>query len=77
MKVPFENLSTQCQRILRWFAVYEAINPIAALSELGIMRLAARISDLEKAVYKFSHEMVDHVNRFGEKVRFMEYRMVA
>ena len=77
MKVPFEQLSTQCQRILLYLAVYAAIDPIRAMTELGIMRLAARISDLEKAGYPFEHEMVDSVNRFGEKVRYMEYRMVA
>ena len=77
MTVPFEQLSTQCQRIIRWFGVYSAINPVTAMTELGIMRLAARINDLEKAGYSFEHEMVDSVNRFGERVRFMEYRMVS
>ena len=74
---PFDSLSTQCQRILRYLAEYECIDPIRALTELGIMRLAARINDLEKAGYEFKHEMVDSVNRFGEKISYMEYRMVA
>ena len=74
---PFDSLSTQCQRILMYLAVYECIDSIRALTELGIMRLAARINDLEKAGYEFRHEMVDSVNRFGEKISYMEYRMVA
>ena len=74
---PIERLSAQCQRILRYLEDHNVIDPLAALTELGIMRLAARISDLEKAGYLFEHEMVDGVNRFGERIRYMEYRQVA
>jgi len=77
MKVPCKQLSTQCQRLLEYFDDHDAIDPILALTELGIMRLAARIGELQKAGYYFRHEMVDSVNRFGEKVRYMEYRLVA
>lgn len=76
-KVPVEKLSIHCQRVIRWCEAYNVINPMIALTELGVMRLAARINDLEKAGYSFEHEMVDSVNRFGERVRFMEYRMVS
>lgn len=74
---PIERLSAQCQRILRYLEDHNVIDPLAALTELGIMRLAARISDLEKAGYLFEHEMVDGVNRFGERIRYMEYRKAA
>ena len=74
---PLENLSNQCQRIMRYLEEHSCIDPIRALTELGIMRLAARISDLEKAGYQFHHEMVDSVNRFGEKISYMEYRLVV
>lgn len=74
MKVPFEELSVQCQRVLQWLGIYERIDPIHAMTELGIMRLAARINDLEKAGYLFEHEPVESENRFGEKVRFMSYK---
>lgn len=77
MRLPTESLSKQCQRLLAWFNEHGTIDPIRALTELGIMRLAARINDLEKAGYEFHHEMVDSVNRFGEKISYMEYRMVA
>jgi len=48
-----------------------------ALNDLGIMRLAARISDLEKAGINFEHRWVQDFNRFGEKVRYKEYRLAV
>ena len=77
MRTPIEQLSAQCRRIVRYLDEHNCIDPIRALTELGIMRLAARINDLEKAGYEFKHETVDSVNRFGEKIQYMEYRMVS
>ena len=77
VKVPFELLSEGCKRVYSFTEKNGSINPIQALNECGVMRLAARIKDLEDAGYPFLHEPVESVNRFGEKVRFMEYRLVA
>ena len=76
-RVPIKAMSAQCQRIYKFIEKNGSINPMQALNECAVMRLAARICDLEFAGYEFRHEMVDAVNRFGEKVRFMEYRLVA
>lgn len=69
-------LSNQCKRILDFVRRYGTINPQQALNYCCVMRLAARIEDLEKAGYKFKHEMVSGKNRFGEKVRYMKYRLI-
>ncbi|MGM9646559.1 MAG: helix-turn-helix domain-containing protein [Eubacteriales bacterium] len=39
---------TQCERIHRHLQDYGTITPVEALREYGVMRLAARISDLKK-----------------------------
>ena len=64
----------QCRRIMDFVEQHGSINPLQALKGLGVMRLAARISDLEKAGAKFEHRMVTSKNQFGETVRFMEYK---
>lgn len=65
---------SQCKRILEFIDSYGTINPMQALTFLSVMRLAARIKDLRDKGIEIEGEMVDHVNQFGEKVRFKEYR---
>lgn len=68
-----KKLSAQCQRLLFYLDRYGKINPMQAINYLGIMRLAARINDLEYAGYRFDHRMMTGENRFKEKIRYMEY----
>ena len=68
---------SQCKRILWFVDRYGSINPMQALNYLAVMRLAARISDLEKEGIHFDRKWVETVNKFGEKVRFKEYRRAA
>ena len=77
MRLPIESLSTQCQRVLRYLGEYSTIDPIRALSELGIMRLAARISDLEKAGHVFEHQMVYTKDENGNPERYAKYKKVS
>lgn len=67
----------QLTRILLFVHERGSINPKQAINDLGIMRLAARINDLEKAGIKFEHKWVQDFNRFGEKVRYKEYRLAV
>ena len=67
---------TQCQRIKQWLDDFGSITPLEAMHELGIMRLAARISDLEKDGVEIHHEMVKDKNRYGESVHYMRYKAV-
>ena len=77
IRLPFDDLSEQCKRVVTFVALHGSINPMQALNECGIMRLAARINDLEKAGWHFQRKLVESVNRFGEKVRFAEYRRMT
>ena len=68
-----ERLPPQCRRVLEFLDNHDSINPMQALNELGIMRLAARIDDLEWMGYPFDREIVRAKNRFGEPVRYAKY----
>lgn len=67
----------QLTRVMLYVHERGSINPMQALNDLGIMRLSARISDLEKAGIHFDHKWVQDFNRFGEKVRYKEYRLAV
>lgn len=65
---------TQREKILRFLDDFGSITPLQAMAEFGIMRLAARISEIEKAGIPIEHEMVKGWNRYGETTHFMRYR---
>lgn len=67
---------TQNERILRHLEECGVIDPMTALKEYGIMRLASRISDLRSDGYNISRRMVTGKNRYGEKTAYAEYRLV-
>ena len=72
-----ETRLTQSMKILKYMMDFGSITPIEAMQDLGVMRLAARIKDLEKAGIIFEHNWVQDFNRFGEKVRYKEYRLAV
>ena len=65
---------SQCARLLSRLE-RGPINPMQALVELGIFRLAARINDLRKMGHQIVREMVTVLNRFGEDCRVAQYRL--
>lgn len=68
---------TQCERIVRHLEDYGSINPLEAISEYGIMRLASRITDLKNKGYLISTRMVKGKNRYGEPTRYAVYRLIT
>lgn len=66
---------THCERVLKYMQDFGSINPLEAMRDLGVMRLAARISDLKKEGYQISRQMVASKNRYGDAVSFAEYRL--
>ena len=68
---------TQNQMILRFVEENGSITPVEAMAELGVMRLAARISDLEKRGHRFAHQMVESRNRQGKQVHYMRYKVAT
>ena len=66
---------TQNQRVLDYMAETGGITQLEALNELGVMRLASRISDLRKRGYNITSEMKPVKNRYGETCHIKRYRM--
>lgn len=67
---------TQSQRIIDYMEKHGCITQLEALTECGVMRLASRISDLKRSGYAVESEMVTVQNRFGDKCRVKQYRLV-
>lgn len=68
-------MATQCERVLKYMQDFGSVNPQQAMADLGVMRLAARVSDLRSGGHKIGRRMVAAKNRYGETVRFAEYRL--
>lgn len=66
---------TQNQRILDYLDSHGSITQLDASRELGIMRLASRISDLRRKGYHIDSKMDIVTNRYGEKCRVKRYSM--
>lgn len=66
---------TQNDKIIMYLQQFGSINPLQALGDLGIMRLASRISDLKNMGYGIEKRMVTGKNRYGESVSYAEYRL--
>lgn len=67
--------TTQCERIIRHLIDYGSISSIEAITEYGILRLAARISDLKRQGVNIVSENKTGKNRYGETTYFKVYRL--
>ena len=70
-----EQRLTQSMKILKYMMDFGSITPVEAMKELGVMRLAARINDLERQGFEIEHERTSGPNRFGETVSFSRYKL--
>jgi hypothetical protein len=70
-----EHKPTQNQRILDYIEETGGITQLEAIRELGVMRLASRISDLRRRGYNIKSEFVPVKNRYGETCRIKRYSM--
>ena len=66
---------TQAKRVLEYIEQHGSITQIEALNEIGVMRLASRISDLRKQGEDIGSKMVKVQNRYGETCRVKQYFM--
>lgn len=66
---------TQCELVLKYIDDFGSITPIEAMADLGIMRLASRISDLKKAGYPIHKETAKGISRYGKPTHFARYSM--
>lgn len=68
---------TQNDRILDYIDRFGSITQLDALKDLGIMRLASRISDLKMLGYPIIGTTEEVQNRFGETCRIKRYRLLG
>lgn len=66
---------TQCERVLAYIKDFGSITQFEALQDLGIMRLASRISELKKRGEPIKTTQKAVKNRFGEKCFIAEYSL--
>ena len=64
---------TQAQRVLDYIRKHGSITQIQALQEIGVMRLASRVSDLRKQGFDIKGETVAVKNRFEETCYVKRY----
>lgn len=69
--------ATQAQKVLAYMERFGAITQYEALQDLGVMRLASRISDLKKEGYPIKSEVVAVKNRFGEVCYISQYSLAV
>lgn len=65
---------TQQERILDYIDRHGSITPMDAFLDLGITKLATRVSELIRGGVRIEKTQKSGKNRFGETVHFMEYR---
>lgn len=70
---------TQCDRLLDFMLKHpeKGVTQFEALTDLGILRLASRISELRDEGYPIEKEMVTVINKYGEKCSVARYRLVV
>ena len=66
---------TQKELILKYLEDFGSITQYEALRDLGIMRLASRITDLRKDGVPIIRETVYSKNRYGKNIHYARYKM--
>jgi hypothetical protein len=66
---------TQREQIIDYLHQFGSITPMEAFGDLGITKLATRISEMRKDGKEFKIESVKSTNRFGKTVRYAKYSL--
>lgn len=64
---------TQRDAIINYINEFGSITPMEAFADLGITKLATRISEMRKDGMKFKIETVTVKNRYRKTVHFAKY----
>ena len=64
---------TQRDAIINYITQFGSITPMEAFADLGITKLATRISEMRKDGHKFKIETVKSKNRYGKTVHYCKY----
>lgn len=71
-----EQKRTQRGEVLKYLQTHKGITSIQAIEKFGATRLSAIIFDLRKKGYNIVTITKEGENRYGESVRFAEYRLI-
>ena len=67
---------TQYDDILRYLNEFGSITPMEAFTELGITKLATRVSEMRtRRGIEFEKRIVKGKNRYGNTVHYMRYSL--
>lgn len=66
---------TQRELILKYLHDFGSITPMEAFGDLGITKLATRISEMRRDGMKFDMKMINSTNRYGKPCRFAMYSL--
>lgn len=66
---------TQTEMVKQYMKDFGSISQAEAFTDLGVMRLAARIADLRNEGVSIIVESETSKNRYGEKVTYARYRI--
>lgn len=66
---------TQSERIIDYINRFGSISPMEAFIDLGITKLATRVSEMSSEGIEFVKKYEESTNRFGEKVHYMRYSL--
>ena len=69
------NTAKQTVRVLDYILEFGSITQLEAIRDLGVMRLASRISDLKKQGVPIKSEMITVSNRYEEPCRIKRYSL--
>lgn len=68
---------TQCERIIQYLRDFGTITSAQAMEDLGVFRLASRISELKSSGWEIERKMIRKMNRYGEPVHFAQYSLAV
>lgn len=66
---------SQKDRIIDYIKRFGSISPMEAFRDLGITKLATRVSEMKQEGIEFEQKYEASMNRFGEPVYYMRYSL--
>lgn len=64
---------TQKDRIIEYIDKFGSISPLEAFRDLGITKLATRVSEMRREGYEFNIVLEKSKNRFDDTVHYARY----
>lgn len=66
---------TQKEQILDYLKRFKTITPMEAFADLGITKLATRVSEMRREGIEFNIETEKRKNRFGKPIWYAKYSL--